>query len=83
MRDVINVECSKINVQDFKGPLLTQEQLLRFIKQSQACRPKILTRLNDNKTVLQPLLRPVEQILGLFQKGFNAKMEPKCVKKIF
>ena len=32
-----------------------------------------------NKTGLQPVSRPVEQILGFFPKGFNAK---KCLKNV-
>ena len=39
-------------------------------------------RNKHNKTGLQPVSRPVEQILGFFQTGFNTKMKPKCVQKI-
>ena len=34
-----------------------------------------------NKTGLQPVLRPVEQILGFLQKGFNAKKGAKMCSK--
>ena len=32
---------------------------------------KLYTRVN--KTGLQPVSRPVQQIIGFFQKGYNAK----------
>ena len=40
-----------------------------------------------NKTGLQPVSRPVERILGFFQKGFSAKkwsqnVFKKCLKKL-
>ena len=37
----------------------------------------------DNRTGLQPVSRPVEQIFGFFMKVLMQKMEPKCVQKFF
>ena len=36
-----------------------------------------------NKTGLQPVSRPVKQILGFFRKVIMQEMEPKCVQKMF
>ena len=37
--------------------------------------------INGNKTGLQPVSRPVEQIVGFHSKGLSAKMCSKNVKK--
>ena len=41
----------------------------------------MLAHYLTNKTGLQPVSRPVEQILGFFPKGFNAKNGAKMCSK--
>ena len=55
--------------------------LIKLSNCTRGNREKVNLESIRNKTGLQPVSRPVEPILGFFQKGFNAKNGAKMCSK--